>query len=87
MFYVPRTLSAYPLLLFQMPVLRFLPHPGERGVPDAYVDALLRELARFAPDAPLRPDTVYFGGGTPACSARLRSGGSSVPPARCPGLR
>ena len=24
MFYVPRTLSAYPLLLFQMPVLRFL---------------------------------------------------------------
>ena len=23
----------------------------------------------------------------PACSARLRSGGSSVPPARCPGLR
>ena len=40
----------------------FYSHPGERGVPDAYVDALLRELARFAPDAPLRPDTVYFGG-------------------------
>ena len=44
----------------------FYSHPGERGVPDAYVDALLRELARFAPDAPLRPDTVYFGGGTPS---------------------
>ena len=44
----------------------FYSHPGERGVPDAYVDALLRELARFAPDAPLHPDTVYFGGGTPS---------------------
>ena len=44
----------------------FYSHPGERSVPDAYVDALLRELARFAPDAPLRPDTVYFGGGTPS---------------------
>ena len=44
----------------------FYSQPGERGVPDAYVDALLRELARFAPDAPLRPDTVYFGGGTPS---------------------
>ena len=43
----------------------FYSHPGERGVPDAYVDALLRELHRFAPDAPLRPDTLYFGGGTP----------------------
>ena len=28
----------------------FYSHPGERGVPDAYVDALLRELHRFAPD-------------------------------------
>ena len=44
----------------------FYSHPGERGVPDAYVDALLRELHRFAPNAPLRPDTVYFGGGTPS---------------------
>ena len=44
----------------------FYSHPGERGVPDAYVDALLRELHRFAPDAPLRPDTLYFGGGTPS---------------------
>ena len=34
----------------------FYSHPGERGVPDAYVDALLRELHRFAPNAPLRPD-------------------------------
>ena len=44
----------------------FYSRPGERGVPDAYVEALLRELARFAPDAPLHPDTVYFGGGTPS---------------------
>ena len=44
----------------------FYSHPGERGVPEAYVEALLRELARFAPDAPLQPDTVYFGGGTPS---------------------
>lgn len=44
----------------------FYSRPGERGVPDAYVDALLRELHRFAPDAPLRPDTLYFGGGTPS---------------------
>ena len=44
----------------------FYSRPGELGVPDAYVDALLRELHRFAPDAPLRPDTLYFGGGTPS---------------------
>lgn len=44
----------------------FYSHPGERGVPDAYVDALLRELGRFAPDGPLCPDTLYFGGGTPS---------------------
>ena len=50
----------------------FYSHPGERGVPDAYVDALLRELHRFAPDAPLRPDTVYFGGGTPSCLGEKR---------------
>lgn len=44
----------------------FYSHPGERGVPDGYVEALLRELSRFAPDAPLHPDTIYFGGGTPS---------------------
>ena len=44
----------------------FYSHPGERGVPDAYVEALLRELSRFAPEAPLQPDTLYFGGGTPS---------------------
>ena len=44
----------------------FYSHPGERGVPEAYVDALLRELSRFAPEAPLQPDTLYFGGGTPS---------------------
>ena len=44
----------------------FYSHPGERGVPDAYVEALVRELDRFAPDRPLEPDTLYFGGGTPS---------------------
>ena len=44
----------------------FYSAPGQRGVPRAYTDALLRELHRFTPDAPLRPDTLYFGGGTPS---------------------
>ena len=62
----------------------FYSHPGERGVPDAYVDALLRELHRFAPDAPLRPDTLYFGGGTPslldpADAARLIAAAQPLP--------
>lgn len=39
----------------------FYSAPGARGVPQSYVDALLRELARNT----RRPDTVYFGGGTP----------------------
>ncbi len=46
----------------------FYSAPGQRGVPPEYPDALLRELHRFAPDAPLRPDTIYFGGGTPVYS-------------------
>lgn len=45
-----------------MPVLCFYSAPGARGVPQAYVSALLRELAKN--DS--RPDTLYFGGGTPA---------------------
>lgn len=45
-----------------MPLLRFLFSPGARGVPQSYVDALLRELAKNT----RRPDTLYFGGGTPA---------------------
>ena len=40
----------------------FYSAPGARGVPQSYVDALLRELAKN----PRRPDTLYFGGGTPA---------------------
>ena len=44
----------------------FYSRPGSRGVPAEYTDALLRELNRFAPDAPLCPDTIYFGGGTPS---------------------
>ncbi len=35
-----------------------------RGVPDAYIDALLRALAGHR--LPGAPDTVYFGGGTPS---------------------
>ena len=44
----------------------FYSRPGERGVPDAYVEALVRELDRFAPERPLQSDTIYFGGGTPS---------------------
>ena len=40
----------------------FYSAPGARGVPQRYVDALLRELAKNT----RRPDTLYFGGGTPA---------------------
>ena len=40
----------------------FYSAPGTRGVPDEYVAALLRELAKNS----RRPDTLYFGGGTPA---------------------
>ncbi len=40
----------------------FYTSPGARQVPDAYVHALLRELAKNV----RRPDTLYFGGGTPA---------------------
>ncbi len=39
--------------------------PGE--VPDAYVDAVCREIGRFYADGALpRPDALYFGGGTPS---------------------
>lgn len=36
---------------------------ASRTVPDEYVQAVVRRLADFAP---ARPDTVYFGGGTPS---------------------
>ncbi|MEG2697368.1 MAG: radical SAM family heme chaperone HemW [Ruthenibacterium sp.] len=39
---------------------------GSHAVPDAYVDALLRDILAAGGCAPLRPDTVYFGGGTPS---------------------
>ena len=62
----------------------FYSAPGQRGVPTQYVDALLRELARFAPEAPLHPDTIYFGGGTPsllspADTARLIAAAAPAP--------
>ena len=40
----------------------FYTAPGARGVPREYVEALKRELRRPHP----APDTLYFGGGTPA---------------------
>lgn len=42
----------------------FVSTPGARGVPQPYVDALLRELDRWQ-NRPMA-DTVYFGGGTPS---------------------
>ncbi|MDO5601337.1 MAG: radical SAM family heme chaperone HemW [Oscillospiraceae bacterium] len=41
---------------------------GNRSVPEEYIDALVRELWRHSPcgSTPLRPDTVYLGGGTPS---------------------
>lgn len=38
------------------------------GVPEPYIDALLREMRRFTncECGALRPDTLYFGGGTPS---------------------
>lgn len=62
----------------------FYSRPVARGVPHAYTDALLRELARFTGGAPLRPDTVYFGGGTPslldpADAARLIEAAAPAP--------
>ena len=37
-------------------------------VPDEYVDMLINQIWQFSPcgSTPLRPDTVYFGGGTPS---------------------
>ncbi|NCC06660.1 MAG: radical SAM family heme chaperone HemW [Clostridia bacterium] len=41
---------------------------GSGDVPQGYVDALIREIWRFEPcgSVSLRPDTLYFGGGTPS---------------------
>lgn len=56
------------------------------AVPESYVDALCREMARFSncDCGHLRPDTLYFGGGTPslltpAQTARLIDEVSPVP--------
>lgn len=64
--YVSWALFTHTLLFSKCRYCDFYSHPGERGVPEAYVDALLRELSRFAPERPLQPDTLYFGGGTPS---------------------
>ena len=46
----------------------FYSTPCPDGVPEAYIDALCREMDCFSPcgSTPLRPDTLYFGGGTPS---------------------
>lgn len=64
--YVSWALFTHSVLFSKCRYCDFYSHPGERGVPEAYVDALVRELDRFAPEAPLQPDTLYFGGGTPS---------------------
>lgn len=64
----------------------FYSTPCPDGVPEAYIDALCREMDRFSPcgSTPLRPDTLYFGGGTPslltpAQAARLIRADGPVP--------
>ena len=64
----------------------FYSTPCPDGVPEAYIDALCREMDRFSPcgSTPLRPDTLYFGGGTPslltpAQAARLIRAAGPVP--------
>ena len=64
----------------------FYSTPCPDGVPEAYIDALCREQDRFSPcgSTPLRPDTLYFGGGTPslrtpAQAARLIRAAGPVP--------
>lgn len=46
----------------------FYSRGGQKEVPDAYVAALLREMERICncDCTALRPDTLYFGGGTPS---------------------
>ena len=58
------TLLSYSLLLFPLPLLRFLRRRGLARGPDAYIDALVAALGRHV--LPGRPDTLYFGGGTPS---------------------
>ena len=54
----------------------FYSRSGQKEVPDAYVAALLREMERICncDCTALRPDTLYFGGGTPSL---LRAGPGS----------
>lgn len=46
----------------------FYSRGGSHGVPDEYVDALIRRIGSFKAcgQLPEHPDTVYFGGGTPS---------------------
>ena len=60
---------------------------GSRGVPQEYVDALVRRMDSFRRQGllPEHSDTVYFGGGTP--SLLSRPPGSSLPPPLLPARR
>ena len=68
----------------------FYSRGGQKEVPDAYVDALAREMARWGncDCTALRPDTLYFGGGTPsllrpAQAARLVDQAAPAPEDGC----
>lgn len=55
---------------------------GSRSVPESYIEALLREMRRFCncECTSLRPDTFYFGGGTPSLLSPAQVAGSSARP-------
>ncbi len=59
----------------------FYTRPGARGVPQAYVEALLRALAQNT----RRPDTLYFGGGTPSLLTPAQVGALVAAAAPLPG--
>ena len=48
------------------PYCSFYVEVGSQNKTTAFLDALLREVERAAENFPLRPRTIYFGGGTPS---------------------
>ncbi len=45
---------------------------GSSSVPQQYVNALLRDIQNIAGCSPIRPETIYFGGGTPSLLSALQ---------------